>query len=94
MEQNILKEELGISNDVNKIVTQIKSVIGDNYNKNKDNINKYVSPPNFQNSIFYNKIIVNLKNISISIVIYSSIVIFTICIIICTSISRSTLCSF
>ena len=69
MEQNILKEELGISNDVNKIVTQIKSVIGDNYNKNKDNINKYVSLPNFQNSIFHNKIIVNLKNISISIVI-------------------------
>lgn len=69
MEQNILKEELGISNDVNKIVTQIKSVIGDNYNKNKDNINKYVSLPNFQNSIFHNKIIVNLKNIGISIVI-------------------------
>ena len=58
MEQNILKEELGISNDVNKIVTQIKSVIGDNYNKNKDNINKYVSLPNFQNSIFHNKIII------------------------------------
>lgn len=67
MEQNILKEELGISNDVNKIVTQIKSVIGDNYNKNKDNISKYISLPNFQNSIFHNKIIVNLKNISISI---------------------------
>ena len=69
MEQNILKEELSISNDVNKIVSQLKSVIGDNYNKNKDNINKYISLPNFQNSIFHNKIIVNLKNISISIVI-------------------------
>ena len=67
MEQNILKEELGISNDVNKIVSQLKSFIGDNYNKNKDNIKKYVKLPNFQNSVFKNDFNIKINGINIEI---------------------------
>lgn len=67
MEQNILKEELGISNDVNKIVSQLKSFIGDNYNKNKDNIKKYVNLPNFQNSVFKNDFNIKINGINIEI---------------------------
>ena len=67
MEQNILKEELGISNDVNKIVSQLKSFIGDNYNKNKDSIKKYVKLPNFQNSVFKNDFNIKINGINIEI---------------------------
>lgn len=42
MLNKILNEELGISNEVVRLVSKIKSVIGSDYNRNKDDKNLYV----------------------------------------------------
>lgn len=53
MIKDILNEELAISNDVNNLTSKIKSIIGNDYNRNKDYWGNYSKClPNFPYEVF------------------------------------------
>lgn len=73
MLKGILNEELSISNDVNKLTLKIKSIIGDDYNKNKcyeKNYSKCLY--NFPYTLFVNNCVIkdNVINKPIHIIYY------------------------
>lgn len=64
---DVLNEELHISNDVNYLTSKIKSIIGNNYNKNKNfikNHGKFLL--DFDHILFHNDIDVYMDNINIT----------------------------
>lgn len=64
---DVLNEELHISNDVNYLTSKIKSIIGNNYNKNKNFIKNYGKVLlNFDHILFHNDIDVYMDNINIT----------------------------
>ena len=70
MEKNILNEELGIANNVNKIVVQVKSEIGSDFTDIITNSNYYnYFLTNFPHKVFYDKIFVHIKELGINIVV-------------------------
>lgn len=64
---DVLNEELHISNDVNYLTSKIKSIIGNNYNKNKNFIKNYGKfLLDFDHILFHNDIDVYMDNINIT----------------------------
>lgn len=70
MERDILNEELGIANNVNKIMGQIKSEIGSDFtNISTDNDYYGHFLINFPHKVYYDKIFVHIKELGINIII-------------------------
>ena len=64
---DVINEELHISNDVNYLTSKIKSIIGNNYNKNKNFIKNYGKVLlDFDHILFHNDIDVYIDNINIT----------------------------
>ena len=71
MRQNILNEELGISNAVNSLVIRLKNLISNNYSKNNDDTKKYVLLGGVNKYIVFTNIIsVNFENKDIDVEYY------------------------
>lgn len=71
MRQNILNEELGISNAVNSLVIRLKNLISNNYSKNNDDTKKYVLLGGVNKYIvFTNTISVSFENKDIEVEYY------------------------
>ena len=71
IEQDILKEELSISTDVNNITLKIKSILGNDYKKNYSNPNNYkLIDDKLTKQVFYNDVDVKYQDIVIKITYY------------------------
>lgn len=65
MYKDILKEELGISNEVNELTIRVKNLISSDFAKNKDNNLFYKRIKGFE--VFSNKIDISFNNIVLKI---------------------------
>lgn len=71
MEKQIINEELGISNDVLRLGSKIKSSIGDNFSKNYKNKTRfYALNSNFPYKVFHGDLDVKWKDVDINVIYY------------------------
>ena len=71
MDKEILKEELGISNDVKMLVSLVKNRIGDDFAKNYKNKKLYYGlNQEFPYKVFHGDVSIKWRNIDIHIIYY------------------------
>lgn len=71
MDKEILKEELGISNDVKSLVSRIKNIISDNFAKNYQDNNKYYAlNKEFPYKVFHGDLTTKWKDIELHLIYY------------------------
>lgn len=71
MDKDILKEELGVSNDVKSLVSKIKNIIGDNFAKNyKDKNRHYALNKAFPHKVFHGDLTTKWENMELHLIYY------------------------
>lgn len=69
MEKQILKEELGIANDVNTLVSVLRNQISNDFAKNKNDLHKfYPVGPKCPDNVFNNTIAIKFNQINIKVI--------------------------